>query len=455
MSRGRFIRAAYIMSSRKYTDKQKIAYYKKLAAGRPATVRGRGAYKPDKGKEYYKRYRALKAAGRAGDGESDYSLGSAGSQLGGWLGHGAQKVIKSIFGFGDYGIEANTCLMGGMSPPEIVNTVKREGVILRHREYICDITATTAFTNQTFDINPGLYASFPWLSQVAKAFELYRLRGLVYEFKSTSSDTFLSGASSGTALGTVIMATQYNSLNPGFTNALQMENHEFANAAKPSVDFYHPVECKKSLIPASELYIRDGAVPSGGDIRLFDLGQFNIATTGMQSNAGVLGQLWCTYEVEFYQHAFTAPATILTDHIINSSCTSAAPLGASHSFATGNSLGLGITSTTITFPTSVKVGKFMVLMRYIRAAAAFVAPTINFPPVGTFNILQYWCDASNPDQASNGNSADGTSGTFHLAYIVEIVGPNLPVTLTFGTAGTISSSIMDLWVTQIDSDIAN
>lgn len=413
--------------------------------GKPRkTIKGSGAYKESDSKRYYRQYRKLKE-------EKDNQ--SIGSRIGSFLGHGAQQIVKALTGFGDYNVEANSIMEGGMSPPEIVNTVQKNGFIVRHREYIMDVLATQNFTNTTLDINPGLGGTFPYLTQIAKAFELYRMRGLVFEFKSMSSDAVLSSSAS-SSLGVVAMATQYNSLNPAFTTLIQMENHEFASASKPSCDFYHPVECKKSLIPNTELYVRTGDVDKG-DIRLYDIGQFNIATSGMQNASGnsIIGQLWATYEVEFFQARYDVPTGILTDHIFNTSISGSTPLGSVHSFSAGNSIGLGIDTTSITFPQNIRDGHYLILMRYVTvgSAAAFVAPLITAPAAGTFQILQMWGNGTGPDLATNGNSADVTSTTFHLAYIINILSPSVKV--SWGTAGTIPSSNMDLFVTQMDADI--
>ena len=173
--------------------------------------------------------------------------GPPGALLGGVLGRGAHALFKAITGFGDYRVEHNTPCSGD-EPPEIVNSANRGSVIIRHREYLGDVNATTAFTLQQYPINPGNNFTFPWLSQVAESFEEYRLRGAIFEFKSLSSDAVLSSATS-SALGSVIMATQYDVLDEPFLNKMEMENYEFANSSKPSCTFYHPIECKKSLTP--------------------------------------------------------------------------------------------------------------------------------------------------------------------------------------------------------------
>lgn len=374
---------------------------------------------------------------------------SIGSEIGSWIGHGAQKLIKNITGFGDYSVETNSILQGGITPPDIVNTITKGGFIVRHREYICDIPASVDFSNQSFDINPGLHGSFPYLSQIAKAFELYRMRGMVFEFKSMSSDAVLSTSSS-SALGTVAMATQYNALSNPFTNLIALQNHEYSNAAKPSVDFYHPVECKKSLVSVSELYVRTGEVESNADIRLYDLGQFNIATVGMQNATGIIGQLWCTYEVEFHQAKYDAPTSVLTTKAQCSGCSNTAWFGLTPSVVAGSSLGLTIGSNILTFPTSIRDGKYLLHMKIVPTggSAAMVLPTIT-PDNCTLDDV--WCAAAGFDN----NSQSGTPSMTGVAYTIGawITINAASAKLTF-SGGTLATSNTDIVMTQVDADIS-
>lgn len=45
------------------------------------------------------------------------------------------------------------------------------------------------------------------------------------------------------------------------------------------------------------LYVRSGMVPTGQDIRMFDLCKFQIATNGLQGTNVNVGELWVTYQV--------------------------------------------------------------------------------------------------------------------------------------------------------------
>lgn len=209
-------------------------------------------------------------------------------------------------GFKDFVVN-NSILSGGMSVPMISNSVSNGAVIIRHREYLRDIDASTAFNSTVFNINPGIAATFPWLAQVANSFEQYRFRGIVFEFKTTSADVVLSTATS-TSLGSVVMGTQYNVLEEPFTNKFEMENWEFTTSCKPSVSCLHPIDCGKGTTPVSMLYVRStnaNQTSTAGDLRLYDLAKFNIACVGMQNatngSAGSIGELWVNYEVELYK----------------------------------------------------------------------------------------------------------------------------------------------------------
>ena len=215
----------------------------------------------------------------------------------------AMMAGKYLTGFGDYAMPAilpqKNTLMDAITangPPALYSTTARS-LVVRHREFIGDVITgpDSGFNITNFSINPGLYETFPWMSTIAQNFEQYRVNGMVFEFKSTSADALNS---TNTALGTVIMATEYNSDSPAFTTKQQMENHEFANSAKQSCSILHPIECARNLTTISELYTRTGDVPSGQDLRLYDLGRFGIATVGQQGANVNIGELWVTYEIE-------------------------------------------------------------------------------------------------------------------------------------------------------------
>nr|QXP07777.1 MAG: putative capsid protein [Arizlama virus] len=244
----------------------------------------------------------------------------------------ALPYVAPLLGFGDYvqstyPLKKNTLAMG--NDPPVIKNAKDGRTILRHREYLQDIVTGAAgeFNINSFVLQPGNQATFPWLSQVAQAFEQYKLRGVIFEFKSTSADALNS---TNTALGTVIMATQYDVAKAPFVNKAEMENHVYATAARQSCSMLHPIECARSASPLDELYIRTGPVVSGSDVHLYDFANFFIATMGQQGSNINIGELWVTYEIELLKPQINEIGSLQQSAVFrqeNSSCTTAAYFG--------------------------------------------------------------------------------------------------------------------------------
>lgn len=228
---------------------------------------------------------------------SNRSLGSrVGSSIGGFVGDLAHKAIMGISGMGDYTVTDNTIYAGSVrsqGPPQFLQSSRPGTYRATHREYIADVFSTGPDFNTTrYPITPASVATFPWLAAIAANFEEFRIHGMVFEFVSNSADAI---ASTNTALGTVILATQYNSLETGFLNKLQMEQYQFAVATKPSVSCIHPLECKLAAGAPDFLFVQPlGSV--SGDVRLNQFGTFTIATVGQQAPANI-GSLWCSYDI--------------------------------------------------------------------------------------------------------------------------------------------------------------
>jgi hypothetical protein len=375
---------------------------------------------------------------------------STGARVGALIGHGAQSLFKMVTGFGDYSVGDNSLMTGGMSPAMIRNSAVSNSVLVRHREYLGDILANTTFANAAYPINPGVFQTFPWLSQLAANFEQYRIRGLIFEFKSLSSDAVLSSATN-SSLGAVIMATEYNSLSLPYPDKRTMENSQYATSSKPSCSFIHPIECARSQTSVSELYVRGGAV-STGDLRLYDLGIFQIATVGQQAGGGVLGELWLTYEIEFFKPQLPSviQSEVLTDHFQLVSVTNAHPLGAASTLpVSGSSIGCVCGINAILFPTGINAGNFLCVYTVLGTAAAFTA--FSLTATSNCSLLQLWSSDELTSSGVTPNAA--TISTYLLAFIVKITG--ISAIVTFGLAGVLPTAIGsgDLWITEVNPAI--
>lgn len=228
--------------------------------------------------------------------------GPMGSTIGSMLGKG----LAAITGFGDYSVKTNTLTTEGLSLPQdsvpqfVTN---KHATCIKHREYVGDVivpVTPAVFTNSTYALNPGNGSLFPWLSSIATNFQQYKLKGCVFEYKTMSSDYASAGP-----LGTVVLATNYNSNEAPFATKIAMENSEFAVSSKPSMSVIHPIECDPSEQVADILYVRDVSAESASavsDRRLYDWGNFQIATQGLPGVTGnVMGELWVSYDIELYK----------------------------------------------------------------------------------------------------------------------------------------------------------
>lgn len=356
-----------------------------------------------------------------------------------------EKNLGSFLGQGDYVMPAytptqNSLLLSG-AMPQVISSVDREFNI-RFREYIGDVTtgAANTFNITEYPIQPGLPDTFPWLSQVAGNFEQYRINGLIFEFKSLSADALNS---TNTALGSVIMATEYNSVNAGFTSKQQMENHEFSVSAKQSCSVYHPVECKRSQTPVSELYVRNTTPASGSDLRLYDLGKFYIATAGQQASTINIGELWVTYDVTFLKPAQAYP--ILSAGLRNS----ITPTTSNH-FGTAdidekNSMSVlytaGATSTLNLGQSKVQFGHYAIWINWDGTG-------ISTQPTITLNSSFETSNWLIVEKATNG------AGTNTSAFgIVNIIADDPIISFTGGWGGASSMSTARFMITRLQDDI--
>jgi len=225
-----------------------------------------------------------------------------GRSIGGGLGSAADSIIsvgKAVTGVGDYSIKSNSLMETG-GPPRIRNS--KHSSIVHHEEYLCDIKGSVNFRIAQYPINPGVTSTFPWLASQAAAYEQWRPRGIIFSFRSSAGDAI---SSTNNAEGMIIMATEYNSNLPPFSNKQEMEDHEYRTAVKPSCNGLHGIECARGLTPLTQLYIRSGSNNGSNSANYnplsYDLGQFYIATQGMQVDDITIGELWVSYELEFYK----------------------------------------------------------------------------------------------------------------------------------------------------------
>lgn len=160
---------------------------------------------------------------------------------------------------------------------------------IKNNEYLDDVASSIAFTITKYPINPGLRNVFPFLSQLAQNYEQFFFHSLVFYFKTTSANALNS---TNTALGTAMMAVNYDVLAPDFTSKFELMNYGTSKSKVPSRSF--GIRCKP---PAYKLmWVRSGSPPANADLRLYDVGNFYFAGDGSQAAADI-GELHVSYDV--------------------------------------------------------------------------------------------------------------------------------------------------------------
>lgn len=377
-----------------------------------------------------------------------------GSGVGGYLTEGAMNLINRISGSGDYKVNVNT-LMSADPVPEFQNIGNRCTVI-RHREFIQDVQAGallgsySAFDITSLEINPGNAAMFPWLSQIAQNYEQYRFHGLIFEFKTTS------GSSSSTPmLGTVIMATQYNSLSTAFTNKQQMENYEFAGSTVPSTNLIHPIECDPKETQCNGIFnVKGTAANNGGDLRLYNLGTFNIATVGLPVAQEIPGELWVSYDICLMKPRLVPGGVNNADHWL--SRTGAGFTSGSQYFGTDAEYSVEsdeftqITGTTITFDRGF-YGNVCVnyYVNFTAAGTSYQAPSmVGSNGVNDLNIFDDYTISGSRSPTSTTATSAFCQKWFYVQPLSNSTTPT--ITLSGGTFGTVNA--VDLVILQVPSN---
>jgi hypothetical protein len=227
--------------------------------------------------------------------QQPYTLSNTLANVGSSLGRAAGAMFTRVTGLGDYQVASNSLLTNNGAP---MFSPSKEGMIVRHREYIRDVMGASSFTNTSTLLNPANATLFPWLSNLAKNFETFQWKGLLFFYNPTS------GAISSTqSLGTVILSTNYDVLNAAFASKAEAEAYQFTTSCVPSREMTHPIECKPSAVVSPRMYITDltnlSDLPTHADPRLYFTGLMQQMVVGCPSTEA-LGELWVSYEVEFF-----------------------------------------------------------------------------------------------------------------------------------------------------------
>lgn len=246
---------------------------------------------PKKNKQVTLLGQALRSLGGLGGGAIGGYLGAPGT--GATVGSSLGAALSKWLGSGDYVVNSNTMLKSSSSIPAMHS--QGQSILVRHKEFVGTIVGSQAFKVQNvFTLNPGLLATFPWLSRLASCFQEYTIKGAVFHYIPTSG-VAVSGTNP--AIGSVMMQTSYRSTDDSPLTKTEMLNEYWATEGPPNDTFCHPLECQPAENPFKVQYVRTGAIGTDSPL-MYDLGKTFVATMGMPGDGHPVGDLWLSYEIE-------------------------------------------------------------------------------------------------------------------------------------------------------------
>lgn len=359
---------------------------------------------------------------------------------------------RRITGHGDYTVSSNSIATSSNVAADIdlvpsFKGTKRETRIF-HREYLGDVISSStsgAFSNVVYKINPGIVTTFPWLSVIAQNFDQWRPNGIVACFKSTSS--IYNGSSQ--ALGTVIMASDYDLTDGPYTSKIEMENSEFAVSAKASDNILHPIECAIKERQVKVLKCRGITAPTD-NLQWYDLCNLEVATQGVTGTSVNLGELWITYDISFFKEQLYGNLfgnSILQQNIEwTTGATTSNYFGTTPTTSSNSTLNCTLTGTTITFPANVSAGTYLLNYGLIGDSTSHIIPTFT---------TTSGCTTGPAIFATNSRWFPATASTstyMNFTMTIVISAPSAVITLSGGTL--VANSVVGfLNIVQINSNV--
>jgi len=384
------------------------------------------------GKEYIPSFgrTALSGLGSAGGGALGGWIGGPGGALiGGQIGGALGNGLSSVLGLGDYQIKENVFMSGRL--PTMMNMPSGGGTVIRFQEYLSDIYTTAdvgnpaSFNLQSYLINAANPDTFPYLSQIASNYEQYAFEGIMFQFRSTSADALNS---TNTALGSVMLATQYDVSDTVFASKSEMLNYEFSNSIKPSDSCLHMVECAPNQNVLSDLYTLRSATLANTDPRMFHLGRFTVATVGFQAANVNIGELHVTYQVRLLKPKLYASLGNLSDFaILTGTYTNAVPFTTMVSSSISNFV-VTSASGTITLPASAIIKTYRIEVFW----SGTTAVVTNYPVLTVANgtLASY---GETPAEASTANKMSAY-------FAITTLGNSKTVSFSYDGSGALPTS---------------
>jgi len=248
------------------------------------------------------------------------------------------------------------------SEPRFLSRTAR-GTRIVHRELVASVTGSSSFTVQVaLALNPGISATFPWLSTQAVGWEQYKFHKLKFCYYTRTATS---------TPGSMMLVPDYDAADSApLSEQIASSYRDVVEEVPWTVEFSCDLDPVAMMEPGNRKYIRTAALASNLDIKTYDGGNFFVCTT--DGTAVNWGKLWVEYDVEFFVPQLPPSGAVVYDNVITGAGTisKTAYFGtAPTSTGSGSSSALGM---TVTFQ---KVGYFLVTL-YLTGTGV-VNPTVS------------------------------------------------------------------------------
>jgi len=326
------------------------------------------------------------------------------------------------------------------------------------REKIGDINGSSTFSvGQSLFINPGNNVLFPIFSQIAPAYEQYRVNTLRFVLET---EAYTASGSNQTA-GIACLVTNFDVADATFTSLTQGENYEGSVKGPPyaTVMSHDVITAHKKRggrtgndkdLPLKSYFVWPSANTSGpgssvGDSKFYDVGLFQLLLNNMVGN-GVIGELYVEYSFTMIRPKQPTPGqSSLLQYLhlqMTGTSTAAAPLTSAVLVSSTGALTQTHTTAAVTVSGLYVGGQFCAFFQN-QASNITGAPTMSFSGGSALDIL-----ASSPFGTNTVNGVVTDSQGLIVVYFTATSGTAV-FTLTGGTAST--AGYADFILQQIPS----
>lgn len=247
-------------------------------------------------------------------------------------------------------------------------------VEITHREYVQDVSSSNAgFAVRDFGVNPGVSATFPWLSQIAGRFESYLFQRLNFIYQPICPTT---------TSGSVMMAIDYDAEDdsPSSKTALM----SFASAVRTNPWDAMVYNAAKSDLHkfGIQRFIRGSPLSTSSDYKTYDVGTLFLATQSTPSTAETtLGELYVEYTVRLFTPQITGSPTASVTREQTEIMTLTLPSGATGASLVSNIYGEG--NSPIAWLDTIQNGSLTGTVRMLLDTTKLGPYLLNFVTQGT------------------------------------------------------------------------